>query len=92
MQSGHPGLNRALGRMEKFAIWRGMKNNIKAHIDSCVECQAARPKLPPRVAPIQVQDATAPLQFVQADIFKTGEMASGMNCIHVFKGSVFKVL
>ena len=85
MQSGHPGHNRAMARLEKFAIWKGMLNQVKLHVNTCVECQAARAKLPPRVAPLQPQSAAAPLQFIQADIFKTGESASGMNCVCVFE-------
>ena len=70
MQSGHPGHRRAIARMEKFAVWRGMVRDVTEHVKRCAECQAARKEVPQRVAPIQPQKASAPLQFVQADIFK----------------------
>ena len=83
--SGHPGHHRAVGRIEKFAIWHGMNKDVEQHVKKCAECQAARLNVPKRVAPVQPQKAMAPLQFVQADLFKTGISSNGMNYICVFE-------
>ena len=77
MQSGHPGHIRAIARLEKFAIWPGMVVDVKNHVKSCAECQAAREGVPKRMAPVQAQRAMAPLQFIQADLFKTGLESKG---------------
>ena len=91
IQSGHPGHVRALARMEKFAVWPNMSTDIKTHVERCAECQAARQKIPKRMAPVQVQKAVAPLQFVQADLFKTGLAAGGMQYICVFEDRYTKL-
>ena len=85
IQSGHPGHQRAKARLEKFAVWRGMGRDVENHIQRCPECQAARANVPKKVAPIQVQRAMAPLQFVQADLFKTGIEHKGFNYVCVIE-------
>ena len=35
MQSGHPGHQRAIARMEKFATWPGMVAEVKDHVRRC---------------------------------------------------------
>ena len=84
-QSGHPGHLRAKARLEKFAVWHGMGKDIEEHVRKCPECQAARMNVPRKVAPIQPQRAMAPLQFVQADLFKTGLVHDGFNYVAVFE-------
>ena len=91
MQSGHPGHARAIARMERFAVWPGMVADIKDHVKRCAECQAAREGVPKRMAPVQVQKAIAPLQFIQADLFKTGAAHNGMQYICVFEDRYTKL-
>ena len=91
MQSGHPGHARAIARMERFAVWPGMVADIKDHVKRCAECQAAREGVPKRMAPVQVQKAMAPLQFIQADLFKTGAAHNGMEYICVFEDRFTKL-
>ena len=91
MQSGHPGHIRAIARLEKFAIWPGMVADVKNHVKSCAECQAAREGVPKRMAPVQAQRAMAPLQFIQADLFKTGLESNGMKYVCVFEDRFTKL-
>ena len=73
MQSGHPGARRAQARLEKFASWPNMSKDILEHVKSCVECQACRDHVPKKVALIMPQEAKAPLEFVQADLYFVGK-------------------
>ena len=73
LQSGHPSAQRALARLEKFATWPGMTRAIKEHVTRCAECQAVRSQIPKKVAPVEAQEATAPLQYVQADLYYVGK-------------------
>ena len=91
MQSGHPGHLRAIARVERFATWPGMVADIKDHVKRCAECQAARDGVPKRMAPVQPQKAMAPLQFIQADLFKTGTEANGMKYVCVFEDRFTKL-
>ena len=84
-QSGHPGHKRAIARMEKFAIWQGMVRDVTDHVNRCAECQAMRQNIPARVAPIRPQTAIAPLQFIQADLFKTCTSYNGLEYICVLE-------
>ena len=89
--SGHPGVNRAIARLEKFVTWQGMVKDITQHVNRCAECQAARMEVPRKVAPIKPQAALAPLQFIQADLFKTGASYKGYNYVCVFEDRFTKL-
>ena len=73
LQSGHPGAPRAQARLERFASWPGMATDMKNYVRRCVECQATRNPVPKKVAPIEAQEATRPLEYVQADLYYVGK-------------------
>ena len=85
LQSGHPSAQRALGRLEKFATWHGMTRDIDNHVQRCAECQAVRTQIPRKVSPVQAQIATAPLQFVQADLYYVGQSHSQNDYVMVME-------
>ena len=85
MQGGHPGHKRALDRLQKFAVWPNMTTEVLKHVERCAECQATRTNNPKRMAPISPQNAIAPLQYIQADLFKTGLASNGMSYICVIE-------
>ena len=90
LQSGHPSAQRALGRLEKFATWRGMTRDITRHVLRCAECQAIRTQIPRKVAPVEAQIATAPLQFVQADLYYVGQSHSRNDYVMVMEDRATK--
>ena len=53
MQAGHPSQPRALAKLEKFAVWPGVRKQANAYVAQCAECQGVRKKVPKLMAPIQ---------------------------------------
>ena len=90
MQSGHPSATRALTRIEKFAAWPNMAKDMKDYVQRCVECQAARDPVPRKVSRIHPQDATRPLEYVQADMYYVGKSHSGNSYVLVMEDRATK--
>ena len=90
MQAGHPSQPRALSKLEKFAVWPGVRKQANAYVAQCAECQGVRNKVPKLMAPVQAQEAFFPLEYVQADLYYVGKTYDKKDYILVFEDRATK--
>ena len=90
MQSGHPSSQRTLTRLERFATWPGMISETINYVKRCAECQAVRVHIPTKAAPVLAQEATRPLEYVQADLYYVGKAYNKMEYVLVIEDRATK--
>ena len=60
------------------------------YVKRCAECQVVRKQVPKKVAPVQAQEATGPLQYVQADLYYVGKSHNKNDYVMVMEDRATK--
>ena len=81
---GHPGADNTLKTLARHFIWFDMRVKVEDYVRSCLECQADKPNLHPRLPPPKVTD-TPSGPFVKISCDLTGPLPlTNRNSRYVF--------
>ncbi|RWS24681.1 hypothetical protein B4U80_10857 [Leptotrombidium deliense] len=66
-ESGHLGFDKTINKVRQRFQWKGMSRDVKAYIDSCVQCQKANQKSKMKHGLMQQMPTADPFQIVAID-------------------------
>ena len=67
--AGHLGYKKTYHRIRSQFYWKGMAQDIKAFVQSCLSCQSRKPPSPCHSGHLQLFSASRPFEAVGVDIF-----------------------
>lgn len=77
---GHFGLDKTLSIISKAFYWKGMRQDIKAHINDCVTCQRTKADKHPLPLMLRSVPSDRPRSLVSADLIGPLPIAKGGFC------------